>query len=68
MVRRFDEWDENVNHVVTANRELVEAEIRLRRQVAEARRAGRSWAAIAFALGVTEKTAEQRFGRWDGRT
>jgi hypothetical protein len=62
VVKRFDDWDENISAVVEANRRLSRAHAHLRRKVHVARNAGRSWTAIAMALGVSKQAAQQRFG------
>ena len=59
---RFAEWDKEISQVVKANQDVRLAELMLRRHVANARKAGHSWAAIGFALGVTRQAAQQRFG------
>jgi hypothetical protein len=62
MSQRFEEWDKDLTLIRVADRELTLAELRLRRQVAVARRHGHSWAAIGFILGITRQAAQQRFG------
>ena len=59
---RFAEWDKEISQVVKANQDVKLAELMLRRHVANARKAGHSWAVIGFALGVTRQAAQQRFG------
>jgi hypothetical protein len=55
-------WDKSLSLIIRTKGELSATELTLRRQVALARRGGHSWAAIAFALGVTPQQAERRFG------
>jgi hypothetical protein len=62
MAERFEEWDRDLTLVKAANRELVMAELHLRRRVLIARRGGHSWAAIGLMLGVSRQAAQQRFG------
>ncbi len=62
MSERFAEWDKEISHIIKANQDVKLAELRLRRHVANARKAGHSWASIGFALGVTRQAAQQRFG------
>jgi hypothetical protein len=59
----YESWDRSISLVVQADRDLEVAELRLRHQVAEARRAGHSWAVIGVALGTSRQAAQQRFGR-----
>lgn len=66
MPQRFEEWDGDLTLIKVANRELSVAELKLRRQVAVARRHGHSWAAIGFVLGITRQAAQQRFGTAGG--
>jgi hypothetical protein len=63
MPQRYEEWDKDLTLIKAANRDLSVAELNLRRQVANARRNGHSWAAIGFILGITRQAAQQRFGR-----
>jgi hypothetical protein len=58
----YESWDTSISRVVQADRDLEVAELRLRHQVAEARRAGHSWAVIGASLGITRQAAQQRFG------
>jgi hypothetical protein len=55
-------FDESLTLLIRANSELKVAEVTLRRRVGVARRDGHSWAAIGYALGVSEEAAEGRFG------
>jgi hypothetical protein len=57
-----ESWDRSISLVVQAERDLKVAELRLRHQVAEARRAGHSWAVIGASLGTSRQAAQQRFG------
>lgn len=47
--------------ILAAGKELTRAEQILRAAVADARRAGDSWAVIGAALGVTRQAAHERF-------
>ncbi len=58
----YESWDKTISLVVQADRDLEVAELRLRYQVAEARRAGHSWAIIGASLGISRQAAQQRFG------
>jgi len=62
----YESWDETISHVVQADRDLKVAELRLRNQVAVARRAGHSWAVIGSSLGISHQAARQRFGSAEG--
>jgi len=62
VTQRFAEWDKEISHIVKANQDVKLAELMLRRHVANARKAGHSWASIGFALGITRQAAQQRFG------
>jgi hypothetical protein len=61
----YESWDKTISLVVQADRDLEVAELRLRHQVAEARRAGHSWAVIGASLGISRQAAQQRFGLRD---
>jgi hypothetical protein len=65
MERRFEEWDKDLTLVRAAARELHVAELSLRHQVGIARRSGHSWAAIGLVLGISERAAQERFGKPD---
>lgn len=62
----YESWDETISHVVQADRDLKVAELRLRNQVAVARRVGHSWAVIGSSLGISHQAARQRFGSGEG--
>ena len=62
MEAEYESWDRSISLVVQADRDLEVAGLRLRRQVAEARRAGHSWAVIGASLGISRQAAQQRFG------
>ena len=62
MSERFAEWDKEMSHVIKANQDVKLADLMLRRHVANARKAGHTWASIGFALGITRQAAQQRFG------
>jgi hypothetical protein len=57
-----DAWDENLSRGVQASRELKAAHLMLGLRVRAARRDGRTWVAIALALGITEQAARRRYG------
>jgi hypothetical protein len=61
---RTDEWDEHLSLIVQASRTAKVADLRLQWQVQAARRAGRTWAAIGVALGISEQAARERFERF----
>jgi hypothetical protein len=61
----YESWDRTISLVVQSDRDLKVAELRLRHQVAEARRAGHSWAVIGASLGISRQAAQQRFGSRD---
>jgi hypothetical protein len=60
--RRFEDWDEDLTLIKTANRDLSMAELHLRQRVWVAHRHGHSWAAIGFVLGISTQEARRRFG------
>ena len=62
MDAQYESWDKTISLIVQADRELEVAELRLRHQVSEARRAGHSWAVIGASLGISRQAAQQRFG------
>jgi hypothetical protein len=62
VANRFEVWDEDINRIIRAHAELKVAQLKLRRQVAMARKAGHSWASIGLALRITRQAAQQRFG------
>jgi hypothetical protein len=66
VAEQFETWDKDLTSIKVANRELVMAELHLRRQVGKARRGGHSWAAIGMMLGISRQAAQQRFGIDDG--
>jgi hypothetical protein len=61
--RDTEPWDRELSLVKAAHRDVAMAEVALRQRVAQARRKGHSWAAIAFMLGTSRQAAQQRFGR-----
>ena len=53
---------QNFRKIVAANKQVEEAERRLRQAVDDARQAGDSWTIIGAALGITRQGAQKRFG------
>jgi hypothetical protein len=67
MTANLEPWDKEISLIIQANGDLRLAQLNVHRRVGIARRSGRSWAAIGYALGISRQAAQQRFGRGEER-
>lgn len=65
MAHGSEDWDKTLSLVIQADRDARAADIRLRGAVNVAKDAGHSWGAIGFALGISGRAAQERFGITD---
>jgi hypothetical protein len=63
MEMRLEPLDRSLALVIQASGNCRVADLKLHRQVNVARESGHSWAAIGYALGISKRAAQQRFGR-----
>ena len=55
-------WAPDLEPIVTLRKERNALDAQLRKAVAKARKGGRGWAEIGYALGVSKQAAHQKYG------